>query len=95
MTRENPPRPSKHLSNRAVATGEQEPPPSNPKRLTRRSFIGQLGAAGLAATAAPMLPAYAREAPTAPSPPVGVKGSTGPGVMSVTLRVNGKRTHCA
>jgi xanthine dehydrogenase YagT iron-sulfur-binding subunit len=91
MTREKSPPPSKHPSNRAVTTGEQETPPSNPERLTRRSFIGQLGAAGLAATAAPVLPAYAREAPTAPSPPVAVKRSTGPGAISVTLRVNGRK----
>src|SRR5450631_2330879 len=91
MAREKPPPPSKHLSNRAVTTGEQEPPPSNPECLTRRSFIGQLGAAGLAATAAPMLPAYAREAPTAPSPPVAVKRSTGPSAIPVTLRVNGRK----
>jgi xanthine dehydrogenase YagT iron-sulfur-binding subunit len=90
MTREKPPPSSKHLSNPAASTGDRETPSSNPQRLTRRSFIGQLGAAGLAATAGPMLPANAREAPAAPARPVAVKRSPGPGAIPVTLRVNGK-----
>ena len=82
MTRKNPP---------PQLTGDPETPPSNPEHLTRRSFIGQLGAAGLAATAGPMLPAYAREAPAKPSPPVAVKLGAGPGAIPLTLRVNGRK----
>jgi xanthine dehydrogenase YagT iron-sulfur-binding subunit len=87
MTREKPPPPSNDPSNTAPQTGNRETPSTNPEGLTRRSFIGQLGAASLAATAGPLLPAYAREAP---APPVAVKTAPGSGAIPVTLRVNGK-----
>lgn len=53
-------------------------------RLSRRSFLGHLGAAGLAATASAPL-AAAQITPETPA-----EAAAAPGTQSVTLRVNGK-----
>jgi len=58
-------------------------------RTTRRSFLGQLGAAGLTVTASPLLCA----SPVAP-PPAQAPAQTAvpaPGAVPITLNVNGKQ----
>jgi len=58
-------------------------------RVTRRSFLSQIGAAGMVATAAPLI---VRAEPAAAPPPVTFPATTEPieNAMSVTLVVNGK-----
>jgi xanthine dehydrogenase YagT iron-sulfur-binding subunit len=69
------------------ATKTLEPTTS---RVTRRSFLSQLGAAGVAATAAPLIAtqahAAAAEAPQAAAP----SADTIESAIPITLRVNGK-----
>jgi xanthine dehydrogenase YagT iron-sulfur-binding subunit len=57
-------------------------------RVTRRSFLSQLGAAGVAATAAP-LAAAAATTPAAPAPLA--PSETIEGAIPLALRVNGKQ----
>jgi len=56
-------------------------------RLSRRTFLSQLGAAGVAATAAPLAVAAQINSPAAP----GATNEKIDGAIPVTLRVNGKQ----
>jgi xanthine dehydrogenase YagT iron-sulfur-binding subunit len=87
MTDEKNPASNPQSPDEAEAPAEREDTSAKRGQFTRRSFLGQLGAAGLAATAAPVLHAHASrttvqepEAKTAP-----------PGTIPVTLRVNGEQ----
>jgi xanthine dehydrogenase YagT iron-sulfur-binding subunit len=55
-------------------------------RVSRRSFLSQLGAAGIAATAAPVLANAAAVA----QPPAAAAPAAQPGTVPVALRVNGQ-----
>jgi xanthine dehydrogenase YagT iron-sulfur-binding subunit len=71
------------------------PPESNqhesetvaPGKVSRRSFLSQLGAAGIAATASPVLASAA----TTPPPAQTAAAAASPGSIPVTLKVNGQR----
>ena len=64
------------------AAAESKPDNKPGLRLSRRSFLGHLGAAGVAATASPVLAAAQTPAHTAAPTPAGSR--------AVTLKVNGK-----
>jgi xanthine dehydrogenase YagT iron-sulfur-binding subunit len=68
----------------AEQDGGQEKSPLN-IRVSRRSFLSQLGAAGIAATAQPLLSA----APAAAQVPGTIHSDVGAGTVPVTLKVNG------
>jgi xanthine dehydrogenase YagT iron-sulfur-binding subunit len=59
-------------------------------RVTRRSFLSQLGAAGVAATAAPLLAAQAQAAPAAPPQETTASAEAIENAIPITLRVNGQ-----
>ena len=68
--------------------GEREKPESEaapPSRVSRRSFLSQLGAAGIAATASPVLASAATTVPPVQAP----AAPTPAGSVPVTLKVNG------
>jgi len=58
-------------------------------RVSRRSFLSQLGAAGLAATASPVLAATPAPAAPAPSSAIAEDAAT-EGAVALTLKVNGQ-----
>ncbi len=72
---------SKHPSDETEKPAETTPDTSK-LRLSRRSFLGGLGAAGIAVSAAPVLPAQEAAAPEAAAPA---------GSRPVTLKINGKQ----
>jgi len=57
-------------------------------RVTRRSFLSQIGAAGVVATAAPLV--AQTQAPATPAETPGAKIEKVEGAVAVTLSVNGK-----
>jgi xanthine dehydrogenase YagT iron-sulfur-binding subunit len=77
----------RHPSTSSSAEAPSQTTPEQPvsSRVSRRSFLSQLGAAGLAATAAPVLAATA--SPTAAAQDT--RPAAPPGTLPVTLRING------
>ena len=71
---------------------EAENLPTQPNgRVTRRSFLSQLGAAGVAATAAPLISTQAQAAPTmTPEAPAQTNPDAIEHAIPITLRVNGQ-----
>lgn len=65
---------------------DESPDPISFGKLSRRSFLTQLGAAGLVATAAPI--AHGAGVDASPAPSAAAPASV-PGTIPVTLRING------
>jgi xanthine dehydrogenase YagT iron-sulfur-binding subunit len=75
----------------AIDDKDKQLPTSSLGRLTRRSFLTQVGAAGVATAAAAVVPTAASTVGLTPAS-VGDSAETIPGLVAVTLKVNGE-TH--
>ncbi len=83
---------------RPVSSDEQRSPesysedkPENFRGVTRRSFLGHVGAAGISITAGPLLARASATQVETPAP--AASPPSVPGAVSITLKINGQEYH--